>query len=204
MSPKERSCDSTLMKERWSLIQSGTDRKYIKIRNSCIYVHNKLHEQINNTTGEFQRALPFTPPLPVTLTHNCIMGNTNTCPNLNPEAASHGQSSDWLWQPLKVCLLNTRSLISKLSQLQPFVYSSPYTIYCSTETWLSDSIFDNEILPTGFSIYRNDGGSRGGGVIIAIEESISCIPVPSPNHLELLAITLDLKNPITLCTVYVP
>ena len=40
--------------------------------------------------------------------------------------------------------------------------------------------------------------------MIAIKESISCIHVPSPNHLELLTITLDLQNPITLCTVYVP
>ena len=40
--------------------------------------------------------------------------------------------------------------------------------------------------------------------MIAIEESISCIRVPSPNHFELLTITLDLQNPITLCTVYVP
>ena len=36
-----------------------------------------------------------------------------------------------------------------------------------------------------------------------IKESISCKPVPSLNHLELLTIILHLKNPITLCTVYV-
>ena len=94
MSPKERSRDSTLMKERWSLIQSGTDRKYIRIHNSCIYVHNKLHGQINNITGEFQRALPSTPPLPASPTHTCITSNINTSPNLNPEPASHRQSSD--------------------------------------------------------------------------------------------------------------
>ena len=40
--------------------------------------------------------------------------------------------------------------------------------------------------------------------MIAIKESISCIRVPSPNHLELLTITLNLKPPITLCTACVP
>lgn len=49
----ECSHDSNLMKERWSLIQSGTDCKYIKIQNSRIYIHNELHGQINGTTGEF-------------------------------------------------------------------------------------------------------------------------------------------------------
>ena len=41
-----------------------------------------------------------------------------------------------------------------------------------TETWLTDMIFDLEILPTNFTIYRKDRNSRGGGVMIAISNKI--------------------------------
>jgi len=43
MSPKER---SLLLKERWSLIQSGTKQKVIRIKANKIFVNYKLHGQI--------------------------------------------------------------------------------------------------------------------------------------------------------------
>ena len=42
MSPEERLRDSALLKERWSLIQSGVSRVDIRIRKSHLYVKNKL------------------------------------------------------------------------------------------------------------------------------------------------------------------
>ena len=43
LSPEERSCEYKLLAERWHLIQSGVDRKSIKIRRPSIYVNGKLH-----------------------------------------------------------------------------------------------------------------------------------------------------------------
>ena len=40
MSPEERTTESTLLRERWSLIQAGNDRKKIKISNNHIYLNN--------------------------------------------------------------------------------------------------------------------------------------------------------------------
>ena len=48
---------------------------------------------------------------------------------------------------LHICLMNTRSLINKLSNFQSFICSSDFSILCITETWLSQDIFDNEIYP---------------------------------------------------------
>ena len=42
LSRAERVIDSLLMKERWNLIQSGTERKHIKIRNDSIYVSKQI------------------------------------------------------------------------------------------------------------------------------------------------------------------
>jgi len=50
MSPAERLVESLLLKERWSLIQSGIDRKEIKICSNKIFVKQKLHGQVINST----------------------------------------------------------------------------------------------------------------------------------------------------------
>ena len=46
MTQEERLIESLLLKERWSLIQSGTERKAIRIRTNKIFVNNRLHGQI--------------------------------------------------------------------------------------------------------------------------------------------------------------
>ena len=43
---EKRHIDALLLKERWNLIQSGTGRKYIKIKNGSIFVSNKLHGKV--------------------------------------------------------------------------------------------------------------------------------------------------------------
>jgi len=50
-----------------------------------------------------------------------------------------------------------------------------------------DSIFDNEILPTGYSIYCND---RGGGAMLAVKNTISSSVMSSLPGLEGLSVTI--------------
>ena len=47
--PEERAIESELLKQRWSLVQSGTDRKAIKIKKPSLYVHNKLYGTVKNS-----------------------------------------------------------------------------------------------------------------------------------------------------------
>ena len=73
-----------------------------------------------------------------------------------------------------------------------------------TETWLIDSIFDSEILPSGFSIYRRDRGSTGGGVLLAISSAIpSCLLLSAPD-IELVVVKLILPKPIVIGCAYLP
>lgn len=46
LSPQERLCESLLLKERWKLIQGGTDRKQIKIRKTRLIVSDKVHAEV--------------------------------------------------------------------------------------------------------------------------------------------------------------
>ena len=84
------------------------------------------------------------------------------------------------------------------------MYSSTYNVIGLTETWLSDSILDSEILPTGYTIYRLDRQSRVGGVLLAIKDTIVSQQLPSPSNLELLLVCISLHHPITICLVYNP
>ena len=67
-------------------------------------------------------------------------------------------------------------------------------------------MFDGEIIPTGFSVYRKDRGSRGGGVLIAVNDSVSSsLLLQSPTDLEVIAIKIGQNhNQLILCTVYIP
>jgi len=50
MTPGEREVESLLLKCRWKLINEGTNRKDIRLRNSCIYVSGKLHGKVTGNT----------------------------------------------------------------------------------------------------------------------------------------------------------
>ena len=50
----QRLLESVLMKERWSLIQSGTSRKDIRIKGNFLYVHGKLHGRVSNLKFEHE------------------------------------------------------------------------------------------------------------------------------------------------------
>ena len=67
--------NSTLMKERWSLIQSGTDRKYIKIHNS-IFMHITSCIGVNFSKHEFK-----VPPQPVPLPMEWSLHKEGACNN---------------------------------------------------------------------------------------------------------------------------
>ena len=62
LSPEERLWEAALLKERWNLIQGGTDRKLIKIRNNLILVSGKVHGRVVNSV--FQISAPSASPSP--------------------------------------------------------------------------------------------------------------------------------------------
>ena len=114
--------------------------------------------------------------------------------NLNSDATIQSNqfqshSSNLSNTAITCCYLNIRSIVNKLSLFQSYIYSSDFDVICLTETWLSESVFDQEILPTNYNIYRKDRPSRGGGVLIAIKSTISasvvCSDPVSYTHLTL-------------------
>ena len=103
---------------------------------------------------------------------------------------------------MQLCLLNARSLANKISQFQSFLYTHQSSVLAVCETWLSDHHYDSEVNSSGYHIYRRDCGSRGGGVLLAIDDSLSGTKLISPSDLEV--ITVEISKSITISVVCVP
>ena len=84
---------------------------------------------------------------------------------------------------------------------QNYVYSD---IIGVTETWLSDKILDDELLPSAYTIIRKDRGSHGGGVMFAIKSCKSFQVLPIPPSVEVLTVSVGLTIPTVYCLTYIP
>ena len=87
---------------------------------------------------------------------------------------------------------------------QSYVYSHSPDIIGITEAWLSDKIFNNEILPSNYTIIRKDRDTRGGGVMFAVKSSKSYQVLQSPISLELLTISIGSNIHTVYCLAYLP
>ena len=90
-----------------------------------------------------------------------------------------------------MCVYVCRSVVNKLSKFQCF--------FCITESWLSSSIYDQEILHSNYVLYRNDRVSRGGGVLIAVHNSIPSSLVCTPSDFEIVSMKISSSN-----LIYIP
>lgn len=84
---------------------------------------------------------------------------------------------------------NICSFLPKRELLTNLISSSGSNILVITETWLNDNVSDAEILTDlpEFRVYRSDRkGTRGGGVLIAIHQGITCSIVHVTSDIESL------------------
>ena len=175
MSPEQRLIELTLLGIRWSLIHSGVNGHAIKIRQSRIFVNNKLYctglgSTFRPTCTSLDNPIESWKHQPLWVIPTCdkvVLNHTDTTINAHPTSAILSKDSgislscDWLFSCLSFIF---RSLMHKLSSFQSFVYSSPFKVIGVVETCFTSSIFDNKILPSEFSILRKDRPTRGGGV----------------------------------------
>ena len=68
----------------------------------------------------------------------------------------------------------------RLEAMARLDHPQPLDFLTVTETFLSDDILDAEIIPDGFQVYRRDRNRNGGGILVAIINSI-----PSMRRMDL-------------------
>jgi hypothetical protein len=65
-------------------------------------------------------------------------------------------------------LINTRSLFSKVDELQALLFSNSADIIAITESWLYEDISDDLIALDGYGIYRNERSHARGGSVVCL------------------------------------
>ena len=113
---------------------------------------------------------------------------------------------------LKVAHLNIRSLFNKFEEIKHILCKSQLDILCLTETWLDNTITDNELYINGYKIERRDRNRTGGGVMMYIKEHLNYnlrkdISIIQPN-IENIWIQIDWKkkskSPFLISCIYRP
>jgi Endonuclease-reverse transcriptase len=94
--------------------------------------------------------------------------------------------------PFKIAHLNTQSILDKVSEIQHFLLVNQIDIISFNETWLNKN---KKLKLHNYKTYRLDRQTRGGGVCIAVHESIiativehnfqnKCMIIKLPNHMN--------------------
>lgn len=114
---------------------------------------------------------------------------------------------------LKLAHLNVRSLKSirnnTIDQVRSLLEGQSIDVFAVSETWLNSEVSDAEVSIDGYTLYRKDRGSRGGGVAIYIKSSIShnlCVELTNDSDIEAvwLLVKLAHRKPFKVCCVYRP
>ncbi|CAB3994226.1 Hypothetical predicted protein [Paramuricea clavata] len=137
---------------------------------------------------------------------------------MNPGPYKHTNREN---QFVKCLALNARSLMSlhktnignnltdtNIERFQNLVSSEDPDIFCVNETWLNEDIKNSEILHSGYDIFRNDRGSRGGGVLLAIKissfKSVREIQHGHDLEISMAEITTTSNASLLICSCYRP
>ena len=80
-------------------------------------------------------------------------------------------------KPLRLLNINFQSIKTKQDQLRNLIDSTKPDIIIGTETWIDDSITDNQIFPPGYQLFRKDRNLHGGGVLVAVNSDYLCSPL---------------------------
>ena len=174
------------------------------------------HARPSRNVSHLRGAISIIPYVP------CLLGNKGANSingNITPDSPSTTQEEDTIQHTsddfccfkqrgLHFIHLNARSIIPKMEELNILAGTTNAAIIAVTETWLDNTISDNEVCIPGYGIQRKDRNREGGGVCIFIRNNINfnrrCDI--DKDDLEFLAIDIMLpkSKPILLRVWYRP
>lgn len=96
-----------------------------------------------------------------------------------------------LLKNIKIVTWNANSVKSKVHELVHFIQNHKYDIVGICETKVDDKYKIN--IP-GYSVYRNDRNSRGGGVAIAVKDNIQHVEVILEENSSIESVGILIKN----------
>jgi hypothetical protein len=74
---------------------------------------------------------------------------------------------------VRVLTVNFQSARPKNHETALLIEFSNSDIIIGTETWLKPGIYDSEVIPPSYTLYRNDSADGYGGVLLAVKSDIT-------------------------------
>lgn len=108
---------------------------------------------------------------------------------------------------LNVCHFNACSLLRKMHDVKRIVLNSKLNVICVTESWLCSSDTNKSVYLPGFTSFRNDRPSRGGGVLIYVKKRFNTKVICRSNTdgIEYIFIEVSCNNlKVLIACVYIP
>lgn len=115
---------------------------------------------------------------------------------------------------LNVLYQNVQGLNTKLHIFKLNVLSSDYDVIILTETWLTPSVFDNEMFDSRYVVFRKDrdlvnsSKKAGGGVLVAVKSEFVCDLLHfSSGQVNVDEVWIKINFTFTeiyVCAVYIP
>ncbi len=151
-------------------------------------------------TGSSIKELPF---------FDCDETESDTSPSVTKPSQIDPVHFDCLKaKGLHYVHINARSLLPKLDELRILLTRARVAVLAVTETWLDDSVTDEELKIPGYQVVRKDRDRHGGGVCLYINSDIPFNPRSDLDCDGLEAKWIDLylpkTKPITIGVVYRP
>ena len=101
--------------------------------------------------------------------------------------------------PFSVLYFNSRSVLPKIDELRALCLTHKPSVVCIVESWLDDSITNNELCIENYVIIRADRNRHGGGVLIYVLDNLSFnVIFPGSPNLELIIFSVTLAPPSPL------
>ena len=190
MSLAERAKESLLLKERWKLAMTVDKSNSVTI--PFMLITSFLEKSL---TQNF--AVPITISLILLLTDNLLLlfrlhQWTNNRQRMiisnHPDACTTDSEildNNHKVDNLNLAIANCCSITNKQVELEQFLISHQVDIFLGTESHLDSSIFNAEVFPNHYNVYRKDRNKYGGGVFIIIRDSIpsSQLEITSPSEI---------------------
>ena len=125
--------------------------------------------------------------------------DANSCPtnhNVPPHSTPAPKHS------LNFLSLNCRSLCPKIDDLRLLAEAKSPHVILLCETWLDDSISNDEICINNYNLIRRDRSRHGGGIAMYVRDNIPFSTILSHPSIEFLLISLKLKHCSLLCALF--
>ena len=103
---------------------------------------------------------------------------------------------------VRVVNINFQSVLHKKAELLDLIFTHKPHIIIGTETWLSNNIHDNEVIPEycNYVIYRNDRSDGYGGILIAISKQFTSSKIAMlQTNCEILWTQIIMNKGANLC-----